>query len=44
MSLNYVDYIIMAAFFAALIIIPVISALRSKGKGAKPKKTGKEGA
>ena len=35
MSFNYIDYIIMAAFFAALIIIPAISAFKSKGKGAK---------
>ena len=35
MNLNYVDYIVMAAFFAALLIIPAISALKSRGKGAK---------
>jgi len=35
MSFNFIDYIIMAAFFSALIIIPAISALKSKGKGAK---------
>ena len=35
MNLNYVDYIVMAAFFAALLVIPAISALKSKGKGAK---------
>lgn len=34
MKLNYIDYIIMIAFFAALVIIPAISAARSKSKGA----------
>ena len=33
MNLNYLDFIVMAAFFAALLIIPAISAIRSKGKG-----------
>ena len=35
MNLNYIDYIVMAAFFAALILIPAVSGLKSKGKGAK---------
>lgn len=34
MKLNYIDYIIMAAFLAALVIIPAISAFRAKSKGA----------
>ena len=34
MNFNYVDFIVMAVFFAALIVIPAISALKSKGKGA----------
>ena len=32
--MNYLDYIVMAVFFAVLILIPVISAMRSKSKGA----------
>ena len=32
--MNYIDYIVMAAFFAVLILIPVISAMKSKSKGA----------
>ena len=34
MKLNYIDYIVMAAFFAVLFLIPAISAIRSKSKGA----------
>ena len=32
--MNYIDYIVMAAFFAVLFLIPAISAMRSKSKGA----------
>lgn len=32
--MNYIDYIVMAAFFAVLILIPTISAMKSKSKGA----------
>ena len=35
MNLNYADYLVMAAFFAVLLLIPAISAWKSKGKGAK---------
>lgn len=34
MNFNYIDLIVMAVFFAVLIIIPAVSALRTKGKGA----------
>lgn len=34
MSLNYVDYIVMAVFFAALLLIPALAAWRNRGKGA----------
>jgi len=34
MDFNYIDVIVMVAFFAALLLIPAISALKSKGKGA----------
>ena len=34
MKLNYIDYIVMIAFFAVLFLIPAISAMRSKSKGA----------
>ena len=32
--MNYIDCIVMAAFFAVLFLIPAISAMRSKSKGA----------
>ena len=32
--MNYIDYIVMAAFFAVILLIPVVSALKSKSKGA----------
>ena len=32
--MNYIDYIVMAAFFAVLLMIPAISAMKSKSKGA----------
>ena len=32
--MNYIDYIVMAAFFAVLLLIPAISAMKSKSKGA----------
>ena len=32
--MNYIDYIIMAVFFAALILIPAISSFRAKSKGS----------
>ena len=32
--MNYIDYIVMAAFFAMLLLIPVISAMKSKSKEA----------
>lgn len=32
--MNYIDYIVMAAFFAVLLLIPAVSAMRSKSKGA----------
>lgn len=32
--MNYIDYIVMAAFFAVILLIPVISAMKSKSKGA----------
>ena len=31
--MNYIDYIVMAAFFAVLLLIPAISAMKSKSKG-----------
>ena len=34
MSMNYIDYIIMAVFFAALILIPAVSSYRARSKGA----------
>ena len=34
MKLNYIDYIVMVAFFAALLIIPAISSRKAKAKGA----------
>jgi len=34
MNFNYIDLIIIAVFFAALIIIPAVTARKSKGKGA----------
>lgn len=33
MKLNYLDYIVMIAFFAILFFIPAIAAMRSKSKG-----------
>ena len=32
---NNLDYIIIAAFFVVLLLIPAITAIRSKEKGAK---------
>lgn len=34
MNLNYLDLIVMAVFFAVLIIIPAVAAMKTKGKGA----------
>lgn len=34
MNFNYIDFIVMALFFLALIGIPAVSALKAKGKGA----------
>ena len=31
---NYLDYIVIAVFFAVLLIIPALAALKSRGKGA----------
>ena len=32
--MNFIDYIVMAAFFAVLLLIPAVSAMKSRSKGA----------